>query len=282
MVNTLTIRDIGSDRQLINEHLETLLHQQRSREAGSVHEAMCYSVLGSAQRIRPVLTLQTARMVGTESAGVLRAAASVELFHCASLIIDDLPCMDNASTRRAAPAVHIRYGEATAILAAFGLVALAARSLVDNTQASNDDRGRLCQFQLHLLKALDCSALIAGQALDLRLMGDPREQQRTRVTELKTVPLFQLAVQAGALFADLSPAESNALRKFAVAFGTAFQAADDYLDGESFDTHALDEQLTAARDCLSIFGESSVELEGLLSYLHARAQRHEETNRRYW
>jgi len=281
MVKTVTSNDISSDRQVINDYLEALLHNQRTRDASSVHDAMCYAVLGSAQRIRPVLTLQVARMLGVEKSAILRAGVSVELFHCASLIIDDLPCMDDSATRRDAPSVHIRFGEATAILAAFGLVALAARSLVECPSATTEDRSRLAQFQLQLLRALDCSALIAGQALDLRLIGDLREQQRTRVTELKTVPLFQLAVQAGTLCSNLSHAEAAALRSFGLAFGTAFQTADDYLDGECADVALLEEQLTNARECLSIFGDSATELEGLLSYLHARAQRHE-TDRRYW
>lgn len=269
MVKTAPSTAIGSDRHLVNDYLANLLRAQRPADGGCVHDAMSYSVLGAGQRVRPILALAVARLLGVDCASVLRAAAAVELFHCASLIIDDLPCMDDASTRRGEPTVHIRYGEANAVLAAFGLVALAARSLAEGPV---EDRSRLLAFQLHLLKALDCSALIAGQALDLHLTGDRREQQRLRVTELKTVPLFQLAVQAGALFADLSPVESVALREFGTAFGTAFQTADDYIDGECFDLTELESQLATARGCLVPFGGAASELEGLLSYLHGRAQ----------
>ena len=88
---------------------------------------MQYSVLGCGQRLRPILSLRTARALDCEGPNPLRPAAAVELLHCASLIIDDLPCMDNDSVRRNRASVHVQFGEATAILAAFALVALAAR-----------------------------------------------------------------------------------------------------------------------------------------------------------
>lgn len=275
MVKAARVRNIGNDRDRVNEYLCRLLEQQRSSDDGCVHDAMCYAVLGSGQRVRPVLALRVARLLKAERPAVLRAASALELVHCASLIVDDLPCMDDERTRRDKPTVHVQYGEATAVLAAFALVALAARSLVEDVSASSrlDEREPLLAFQIQLLKVLDCSALIAGQALDLRMRGDRQPAaQRQRVAELKTVPLFRLAVQAGTLFANAGPKAVSALREFGTAFGAAFQTADDYLDGECFDADSLNETLAAARHCLLPFGEAAGELEGLLTYLHGRAQ----------
>ena len=123
---------LESDRLCVNHHLAKLLCSEGATAGGIVYEAMRYAVLGAAQRVRPILALRVARLFDAPQDHTLCAAAAVELLHCASLIVD-LPCMDDASFRRNRVAVHIRYGEATAVLAAFGLVALAARSLVENS-----------------------------------------------------------------------------------------------------------------------------------------------------
>src|SRR4051794_41151411 len=113
-MTTLSLsRDLQVDRQAVELYLQQLLDGSNPHPASRVHEAMCYSVLGRAQRIRPLLALRVARMLGAETHGVVRAGAAVELLHCASLIVDDLPCMDNEQWRRGRETVHIVYGEAT-------------------------------------------------------------------------------------------------------------------------------------------------------------------------
>ena len=158
---------LANDRSIVNRYLERVFACDPASSHGVVQEAMRYAVLGSAQRIRPILTMRVARLLGVPCDLTIRAAAAVELLHCASLVVDDLPCMDDSAERRRKPAVHARYGESTALLAAFGLVALSARSVVD-CSAGRDDLGRLLKFQIQLLRSLDCSGLLAGQALDLQ------------------------------------------------------------------------------------------------------------------
>lgn len=208
-------------------------------------------------------------MAGCEGVLTLRAAAAVELIHCASLIVDDLPCMDDELERRGRPAVHRVFGEATALLSAFGLVSLAARSVVE-VQCSPSELSHLIRFQIQLLKILDASGLCEGQDLDLRLSGDSRESERHRVNELKTVPLFDLAAQAGIMFLDPGAFESRSLRKFAQEFGRAYQIADDYIDGEIADCAVVEQQLAKASQCIDPFLPAGGELRAMLDYIHER------------
>lgn len=254
-VAVANLNSIASDRLQVNDYLETVLPPR----SGSVTEAMRYAVLGSGQRLRSILAVRVGRMLGAESAVTIRAAAAVELMHCASLIVDDLPCMDNAQIRRSRPAVHIEFGEATAVLAAFALVALAARSVAEQA----------C-FQMRLLSMLDCDNLVGGQALDLELRGDARDQHRSRMTELKTVPLFQLAVEAGTLGASYTSSELQRLLRFGREFGSAYQLMDDYLDGELADRMTVDAQFHRAVNLLDPFGARAAFLTVLLNYLNAK------------
>jgi geranylgeranyl pyrophosphate synthase len=258
------------DRCQVDEYLDRLLSCDMVRSNGVIQDAMRYAVLGPAQRIRPILALRVARLFGENGPLSLRAACSVELLHCASLIVDDLPCMDDSPMRRDQPSLHVKFGEATSVLAAFGLVALAARVLVE-IETSPEQHRRLVGFQVKLLRSLDCSGLIAGQALDLQLTNNEYLRTDCRVTELKTVPLFQLAVAAGALFSELDPNEEALLQCFGREFGLAFQLTDDLLDGEPIDMNLIEDKFSTLRAALSPFGPGNRELGDLLDYLHARA-----------
>jgi geranylgeranyl pyrophosphate synthase len=259
----------------VEEELEYLLGNH-APDPGPVSRAMRYAVLGGeAQRVRPVITQRIARMVNADPDLSLRAAAATELLHTASLIVDDLPCMDNDAMRRGKPACHVAFGESTAVLAAFSLVALAARCVVEQPCAP-PMAARQRAFQLALLRTLDVSELINGQAMDLELAGAEREMRRQQMSELKTVPLFKLAVDAGLAYAQ-GPVPVG-LERFGREFGLAFQLADDILDGENVTLAGFRAQLDAARNCLPAAGNSAQPLEELLHYLHARTQ---ETHRRH-
>lgn len=258
-----------SDKQFVEAYLQYVLRCKTMPDGGPVHEAMRYAVLGAAQRIRPILTLRVARMLGLQSAHVVRMAASVELIHCASLIVDDLPCMDNEQERRGRPSVHVAFGDATALLAAFGLVALAGRMILDDP-ASAREMPRLRAFQSKLLGVLDVGGLIAGQALDLATPGPMLHDERLRVAELKTVPLFDLSIRAGIALADLSEAGKRALLAFGREYGLAFQMADDVVDGDESDVLPVQDRIARARRSLSEFGESAGELHDMLDLLQAK------------
>ncbi len=265
------LAELESERLCVNRFLSDLLSFEAFKEGCVVHDAMRYAVLGSAQRVRPILSLRVARMLRSPQQLALRLAASVELLHCASLVVDDLPCMDNALFRRNQAAVHVKFGEATAVLAAFGLVALAARSILE-IDCPKSFQPCLIEFQLALLRSLDCSGLIAGQALDLQLPRSSFQIQPDDISELKTVPLFSLAVMAGALFAELDFHERTLLNGFGRDFGLAFQMSDDLLDGELSDPDPFEEKIAGLRAGIRSFGHSSQPLEELIDYLHGRVE----------
>jgi farnesyl diphosphate synthase len=256
-----------AEKTAIDRALGTILDETSCPGRGPVHEAMRYALLGAGQRIRPVLALRVGRLMGADSLATLRAACAVEILHCASLIVDDLPSMDNARCRRGLPATHVEFGEATAILSAFALVALAARIVVD-PQGPPEFSRRAQEFQIRLLRTLDCSGLIAGQSLDLRLGGDVREWNRIPLHELKTVPLFDLAVAAGGVYTRREMPDE--LRRFGREFGIAFQIADDWVDGELSDPHVAAVHFQSARACLRPFGLAAEPLHELVDYLNAR------------
>lgn len=260
--------DLTTDRTLVDEYLTELLCRSSSKTRGAVQQAVRYAVLGGAQRIRPILSLRIARLVRAPQEPTLRAAAAIELLHCASLIVDDLPCMDDSPVRRDKPSVHIQFGEATAVLAAFALVSLSARILTESSY-SDDEHQRLAVFQLHLLRSLDCSGLIDGQAMDLHLDG-VHKARSTELMELKTVPLFQLAIRAGTMLVNLDENETALLGCFGREFGLAFQMADDLLDGDDIDRALLADKLTTLRAVVAPFGPHRRELDELVDYLYGR------------
>ncbi|HEX4748345.1 MAG TPA: polyprenyl synthetase family protein [Bryobacteraceae bacterium] len=269
MAPALLHASLAADRYLIDGYLERLLEDELALGKGAVPQAMRYGVLGPAQRIRPIISIRLARVFDTPLEAVIPLGAAVELLHCASLIVDDLPCMDDSPFRRNKPAVHIQFGEATSVLAAFGLVALAARTVVDRGSA-RDSAERLLGFQIQLLRSMDCSGLIGGQALDLQFTGHVSLPGPFDISELKTVPLFRLAVSAGAFFADLDSNEEALLNCFGHEFGLAFQITDDLLDGESRQRAILDEKLSTLRAVIAPFGHRRSHLEELIDFLDGR------------
>lgn len=264
---------LATDRQAINRYLDSLLRSHSRATGRSVFEAMSYAVLGTGQRIRPILSLRISRLINAPPDLTLAAAGAVELLHCASLIIDDLPCMDDSPFRRDRAAVHIRFGESTAILAAFGLVALAARSVLEGHWQSAD-RERIIGFQLALLGTLDCCGLIAGQAMDLEHAARESCHRDSNISDMKTVPLFSLAVQAGSLVPIHNADSSAVLSGFGREFGLAFQMSDDLLDGEEQDPRPFLEKLSLLRALVAHFGPAACDIESLIDYLNDRVPAH--------
>lgn len=266
MAATLSRPAVLTDQELIEHELTATLGPARPHES-SVDEAMRYAVAGGA-RLRPLIALRIARLVSAEERPVLRAAISLELLHCASLIVDDLPSMDNSAMRRGEPTVHVVFGEATAILAAFALVALAARSLVD-LDASPAHRYALLGYQDKLLRTLDVSGLVGGQELDLRA-GSTSRFERQRINEKKTVPLFELAAEAGLLCAGPGAEEHRLLRMFARDYGRAYQVVDDYLDGDIDSRNAALSKVNQACRSLAPFGARAAGLLEMTELLRTR------------
>jgi len=190
----------------------------------SLMEAASYALRGPSKRLRPVM-LHLVATGTTPDDDALRAGAAVELVHTASLILDDLPCMDDAEFRRSRPATHRAFGEATAILTAIALLNRAF-GLLAEIEAPAGLRLELISL---LEGAVGWRGLVAGQELDIAGVVADREGLE-HINWLKTGTLFVAAVAMGAVLRGVSAERRTALETFARELGLAFQLADDLLD----------------------------------------------------
>jgi farnesyl diphosphate synthase len=196
-------------------------------------EAMRYGVLDGGKRLRPLLVLAAAEAARAPANAALRAAVAVELIHAYSLVHDDMPCMDNDVLRRGKPTVHVRYGEAQAMLAGDAMQALAFEVLTpdaadDAEGMAPDLQARLCAL---LARAAGHSGMAGGQAIDLASTGRALpELQLQDMHRRKTGALLQASVLMGAAGGRPTPAAWKALSDYGAAMGLAFQVVDDILD----------------------------------------------------
>jgi geranylgeranyl diphosphate synthase type II len=195
---------------------------------GAIERSMSYTLFAPSKRVRPVLTQLTAELCGGTAAHALDAAAAVELVHTASLILDDLPAMDNAALRRGRPANHVEFGDAIAILAAFGLLNLAYGTL-----ARGYDPSLSARLSTLLDEAVGGDGLIGGQAADLLATEQTIDfDLLERIHRGKTGALFNASAVAGAMTAGADAESLAALSAYARNLGLAFQIVDDLLDVE--------------------------------------------------
>ncbi|MES2909824.1 MAG: farnesyl diphosphate synthase [Pseudomonadota bacterium] len=192
-------------------------------------DAMRYAVLDGGKRLRPLLVLATCEAVGGNPEAALRSACAVELIHAYSLVHDDMPCMDNDVLRRGKPTVHVKFGEAQALLAGDALQALAFEFLTpDAADIDHATQARLCRT---LAKAAGFQGMAGGQAIDLASVGMPlTSDQLHEMHRLKTGALLQASVMMGAHCGAVSAPVLEALSDYGAAVGLAFQVVDDILD----------------------------------------------------
>ncbi|MET0207532.1 MAG: polyprenyl synthetase family protein [Burkholderiaceae bacterium] len=193
-------------------------------------ESMRYGVLDGGKRLRPLLVLAAAEATaasGHEAA--LRAACAVELIHAYSLIHDDMPCMDNDVLRRGKPTVHVRYGEAMAMLAGDAMQALAFEVLTpDGDVVAPALQARLCAL---LARAAGGDGMAGGQAIDLASVGRTLDERAlSDMHRRKTGALLQASVMMGAACGTTDALAWRALADYGAAIGLAFQVVDDILD----------------------------------------------------
>jgi geranylgeranyl diphosphate synthase, type II len=205
-------------------------------------KSMEYSLLAGGKRLRPVLVLSWAGLLGGEGITdkVMPFAASLECIHTYSLIHDDLPAMDDDDLRRGKPSNHMQFGEATAILAGDGLLTeafglMSAASIVNGLPAD-----RVLKAIFVLAKAAGAGGMVGGQAVDMEFTGRtdvPLNELRT-MHAMKTGALITAACECGAILAGAKDADVENAREFGRNIGVAFQIVDDVLDVVS-DTETL-------------------------------------------
>jgi geranylgeranyl diphosphate synthase type II len=193
-------------------------------------EAVRYSLLAPGKRFRPMVTLLAAAECGAPEGAALDAACAFEMIHAASLILDDLPAMDDAGLRRGLPTIHRAFDEATAILAGVGLLNQAYAVIAADRKLPGDLRAELVG---RATEAVGFMGLIAGQARDLFDRDQLRDQAALdRLNHEKTGVLIIAAAQGGAMIAGAPEASVEALGQFARHIGLAFQIRDDLIDAD--------------------------------------------------
>jgi farnesyl diphosphate synthase len=193
-------------------------------------EAMRYGVLDGGKRLRPLLVLAASEATHGAREAAMRAAVAVELIHAYSLMHDDMPCMDNDVLRRGKPTVHVRFGEAQAMLAGDAMQALAFEVLTPegDTAVPAPLQARLCGL---LARSAGHAGMAGGQAIDLASIGLALNESALRdMHRRKTGALLQASVLMGAACGQPDARAWQALTRYGAAIGLAFQVVDDILD----------------------------------------------------
>jgi geranylgeranyl diphosphate synthase type II len=211
-------------RELVDAELGDLAFSGPAPTAGLV-EAMRYSLLAGGKRVRPVLTLATARALGGEPRGLLPIACAIELIHTYSLIHDDLPAMDDDELRRGQPTSHVKYGEDVAILAGDGLFAEAMRLACEQP----GEPARVLAALRELSAATGVDGMVGGQYVDVAVEDRDAEGLRS-LHALKTGRLIAASVGVALTLEGWPEPETMPFRRFAAELGVLFQIVDDILD----------------------------------------------------
>jgi geranylgeranyl pyrophosphate synthase len=219
---------LSESRRLVEASLDELL-PAADVSPQKVHEAIRWSVFAGGKRFRPALLLASGQTFGAPVEVLLNTACALEMIHTYSLIHDDLPSMDDDELRRGRPTCHVRYDEATAILAGDALQSLAFQAIAEHQLLEPQTRVRLIT---ELSRAAGTPhGMVAGQALDIE--AEAREvtsEELEEIHRLKTAALIICAVRCGAIIAGANETELDAVTKYAQNLGLLFQITDDLLD----------------------------------------------------
>lgn len=214
---------------------KTLFNKELEKKINSfdyypiLNDAIKYSLQAGGKRLRPVLMLETAKLLDMDINRVINLAIALEMIHTYSLIHDDLPAMDDDDLRRGMPTNHIKFGEANAILAGDGLLNLAIEIALDSIE--EDNAINYVKAIKHLFKASGASGMIGGQVIDIKKTGKFQSiEDLKKMHSLKTGALFNAACLCPALILDCDDNIINSLNEYSKHFGLLFQITDDILD----------------------------------------------------
>jgi len=215
-------------REMVDARLDHLVPAE-TVEPRSVHGAIRWSLFAGGKRFRPQLLLSVGESFGARTGQLVDSACALEMIHTYSLIHDDLPSMDDDELRRGRPTCHVKFGEATAILAGDALQALAFQTIALDENLSGDTRARIIA---EVARASGVpSGMVAGQAYDLA--AESREvagEELEKIHRHKTGALITSAARAGAIIACATAVEIEAITRYAERLGLLFQITDDLLD----------------------------------------------------
>lgn len=215
---------------LVNDKLDEFIPIEYPKD---IFKSMKYTVTLPGKRLRPVLCLETCRMLGGDIEKAIPTACAIEMLHAQTLIHDDLPCMDNDDYRRGKLTNHKVFGEAIAVLAGDALLTYAPQII---TKYSKDlTPSTLIRVLNEYFQYAGARGVIAGQVVDIESenieLPDEKKAEILHYLHIhKTSDLFQLAMRTGAIIANADDEKIQAVTEFAKTFGLAFQIADDILD----------------------------------------------------
>lgn len=223
-MNILTY--LKQKQMLVDNALKDSLPSTGTRPA-ILHEAMHYCVLNGGKRIRPILCIAAAETFGITAKQALPPAVAIELYHCSTLVHDDLPCMDDDALRRGMPTCHVKFGSANAVLTGDALMIQAFQILAENGDSI---------LSIELAKSAGSLGVIAGQMEDLAAENqEPNADLIEFIHMNKTAILIRAAIRMGAVMGNANISELEHLSIFGEKIGLAFQIEDDILDETSSD-----------------------------------------------
>lgn len=199
------------------------------------NEAVEYALFSGGKRLRPVLTLLGAELIGGRAEDFLTASAAVEYIHTSSLIFDDLPCMDDANERRGQTSLHEKFGEGLAVLVGIGFLNVSYALVFINR---NYSPGLMIAAHREIVECVGAAGMIGGQSVDLALAKAANandfsvDDDFESIRNLKTSALMRLALRVGAILAGANASQLEQLSRFADLLGEAYQLSDDLLDLE--------------------------------------------------
>ena len=211
----------------VDAALDAFLPKAKEKPA-TIHAAMRYTVFAGGKRLRPILCLAAAEACGGDPEAAIPPACAVEVLHTYSLVHDDLPCMDDDDRRRGRPTCHKVYGEGMAVLTGDALLTEAFLMLAQTQPAKRYPVG---SYVAELALTGGSTKLIGGQVMDLEGEGKKlTKAQLVKIHEAKTAALLTTSIRLGAMTANATDKQLEALSVFGRALGLAFQVIDDILD----------------------------------------------------
>ena len=223
-------RYLSAKAKAVDDALDLALRGLRC--PASLSASMRYSVLAGGKRLRPALAIAACELAGGPAAAATPVACAVEMIHTASLIHDDMPCMDDDALRRGRPSNHVAFGEPTALLAGDALLALAFEHVARGCAAAGVPADRALRAVMELGRAAGTGGVAAGQVADMEGEGDPSVGLAALeyIHAHKTARLVEAAAVSGAVVGGAGDAEAERVRRYAHLLGLLLQVVDDVLD----------------------------------------------------
>lgn len=267
-------------KKKINAELLRLIPLKKKSD-NRLKEAIRYTLHDGGKRLRPILCIAGAEAAGGSGADVLPFACAIELIHTYSLIHDDLPCMDNADTRRGKPACHKAFNESIAVLTGDALLTEGFRIMTDNSIYKRSIRKNLLRAANLISKAAGLEGMIEGQVLDVAVMKSKRVglDYLKRINLKKTAMLISASAASGAILVSGTERVVKTIQKYGINLGMAFQLMDDLIDierdepsipaiyGDEVAKKELLEYIKKSRYALKDLGRNAGILNGIIDYI---------------